>query len=127
MSRVTPDARILTVTSQVAVFPLAVVTVIVAVPALIAVTVPFVTVAMLVFEEVQVSVLSVVLSGVIVAVKVSLLPFKSESEVLFNVTPVATTVVSSGESSPPLLSPLSVLPPSSVLLSSFPFPLFVVL
>ena len=97
----TPDARTLTVTSQVAVFPFAVVTVIVAVPAPTAVTVPFATVATFVLEDIQVKVLSVASSGVMVAVKVSLLPLMRESVVLFNVTPVARMVVCSLP--PPLL------------------------
>ena len=99
--RLTPDARTLTVTSQVAVFPFAVVTVIVAVPAPIAVTFPFATVATLVLEDAQVKVLSVASAGATIAVKVSLPPLMRDSVVLFSVTPVARTVVSSLP--PPLL------------------------
>ena len=115
--RLTPDARTLTVTSQVAVLPFAVVTVIVAVPAPTAVTVPFTTVATLVLEDVQVKLLSVVSTGATVAVKVSLPPLMRDSVVLFSVTPVARMVVSS--LSPPLLFVwlLSLESPSSDLLS----------
>ena len=97
---VTPEARTVTVTSHVAVLPLAVVTVIVAVPAPTAMTVPFSTVAIFTSEVLQVRVLSVVLSGAIVAISVSLSPLMRESVVLSKVTPDAKIVVFSG----PLLS-----------------------
>ena len=90
--KLTPDARTLTVTSQVAILPFEVVTVIVAVPAPTAVTVPFTTVATLASDVDQVNVLSVVSAGATVAVKVSLLPLINERLFLFRLTPDAITL-----------------------------------
>ena len=81
-----PDARTLTVTTHVAVFPFEVVTVIVAVPVPTAVTLPFSTVTTAAFDVLHVRVLSVVSLGVMVAISVSLFPLTSESVVLFKVT-----------------------------------------
>lgn len=64
----------ITVTEQVADLPLLLVAVMVAVPALFAVTTPSATVATVASLEVQVMVLSVVFSGVNVTVKVTVLP-----------------------------------------------------
>ena len=80
-----------TVILQVAFFPLAVFTVIVAVPFFSAFTLPFLsTVATFLLELVQVS-LSVEEEGVIVAFKVRVLPFATVALVLFNFTLVAGT------------------------------------
>ena len=94
---VTATAVLLTVTAQVAVlFWSAVVTVIVAVPAALAVTVPSLTVAMAASLVVHVMFLFVALSGATVAVSFSV-PFTSMVVLgLFSVTPVTATVVWSG-------------------------------
>ena len=81
-----------TVILQVAVFPLEVFAVMVAVPTDFAVTFPFDTVAILVSLDFQVTVLSVAFVGVIVAVSVSELPFVIVTDVLFKVIPVTSTV-----------------------------------
>ena len=77
--------------------------VIVAVPTLIALTTPFSTVATEASEVVQVTVLSVALLGLTVAVRVSLLPFSRISSVLFSDTDVAgttTVTMHSADTSP---------------------------
>jgi len=92
--RVTPVTETgLTVTSQVAFLdPSFVVTVMVAVPTLTAVTVPVEdTLATEVLLEDQVTVLSEAFSGVTVGVKVSDSPILSDREVLFKLTPVTET------------------------------------
>ncbi|GHU98379.1 hypothetical protein FACS1894211_02030 [Clostridia bacterium] len=86
-----------TVTVQVAVLlPSVVVTVIVAVPAETAVTVPFDTVAIELLEDVQDIALFVALLGATVAVKVKSLPVVNVLFVSFNVTPVTETVIGVG-------------------------------
>ena len=78
-----------TVTSQLAVLlPSCVVTVMVAVPAATAVTVPLSTVTILLSLLLQVTFLLLALSGFTVAVRVSLSPTVRESSALFRVTPV---------------------------------------
>ena len=77
-----------TVTLQVAVLPFAVVTVMVALPAPTAVTLPLLTVATLVFDDFQVTFLFVALEGDTVAARVELLPSFSERVVIFSETPV---------------------------------------
>ena len=72
--------------------------VMVVVPALTAVTTPFVTVATAVFLLLQVTVLFAALAGVTVAVRVSLPPTVRLVDVLFNDTPVTATGVPTGES-----------------------------
>jgi hypothetical protein len=69
---------------QVAVLLLLVLAVIVAVPALTAVTFPLETVATFLSLDVHVTVLSVASEGVTVAVRVSLEPSTRESDVLFS-------------------------------------------
>ena len=81
--------ELFTVTEQVAVFPLAVFAVIVAVPTDTAVTLPFDTVATLLLLVVQVTVLFVVSNGVIVAVSVRVLPVSIVSDVLLSFIDVA--------------------------------------
>ena len=76
----------MTVTLQEAVFPLLDFAVIVAVPALMAVTLPFDTVATLLLEVLHVTVLLAALEGVIVALIVSLVPFIKVSDVLESFT-----------------------------------------
>ena len=71
---------------QDAVFPLLDFAVIVAVPALTAVTLPFDTVATLLLEVLHVTVLLAALEGVIVALIVSLVPFIKVSDVLESFT-----------------------------------------
>ena len=73
-----------TVILQVAVFPLEVFAVMVAVPTDFAVTFPFDTVATFVLLDFQVTVLSVAFVGVIVAVKFAVLPTFSDKAVLFS-------------------------------------------
>ena len=82
----------LTVTATVAVLPLFVFAVIVAVPAAIPFTVPFDTVATLVLLLVHVTVLSVASEGLTVAVNVSELPFVIVADDLFKLIPVTATV-----------------------------------
>jgi hypothetical protein len=82
-----------TVTVQVAFNPLDVSAVIVAVPTPFAITLPLVTVAMLLSVLLQVTVLLVALYGVIVAVNVYVSPFSKVNDVLFNVIPVTSTGV----------------------------------
>ena len=91
---VTATVAALTVTVQVAfLFPSAVVTVMVAVPAATAVTLPFEsTFATLVLLELQLTFLLVAFSGFTVAVKVSVLPTVSSVAVLFRATPGTATV-----------------------------------
>ena len=118
MSRVTSVTLTVlevTVTEHVAVFdPSAVVTVIVAEPALTAVTFPLLsTVAVPELEELQLTDLLVALEGAIVAVRVSEPPSTRLSVVLLRLTPVTATVV--GPVWPPPL------PPEGVG-SSFPHP-----
>ena len=60
----------------------------VAVPGLIPLTVPLLTVATDVLELVQVTFLFVAVDGAIVALSVSLVPTVNDNVVLFNVTPV---------------------------------------
>ena len=96
-----------TVTVQVAVFPpSSVVTVMVAVPALLAVTVPSVsTVATLVSLLAQVTFLLVALSGVMVAVRASVSPSVRLKVVLSSVTPVTgTTAVNVSSLVSPIIS-----------------------
>ena len=88
---VTATVGFVTVTVQVAVLPLLVFAVIVAVPAALAVTVPFDTVAMLLLLVVHVTVLSVALEGVIVAVSVSELPVSRDRVDLSSSTESAST------------------------------------
>lgn len=82
-------------TSQVAVLPLTVVAVIVAVPAATAVTLPCfgVTVATSVLLELNVTVLSVASAGVTVATNVSFTPCARDNVVLLSVTPVGATLL----------------------------------
>jgi hypothetical protein len=83
-----------TVTEQVAVLlPSAVVTVITALPADTALTVPFDTVATDVLPLLHVTLLFVALEGAMVAVNVSELPTVRESVLLFRDTPVTATVL----------------------------------
>ena len=106
----------LTVTLHVAVLPLLVVAVIVAVPLLTAVTLPFATVATDWAELVHVTLLSVALLGKTVAVSVSLSPTSNVKEVLLRVIETAATSVSSSGSVPGVSSP----PGSVPGVSSFP-------
>ena len=86
-------ATVFAVIFAVAVFPLFVFAVIVAVPAAFAVTNPLVdTVATLVLELVHVTVLLVALDGVIVAVNCDVFPTSKLSLVLFKLIPVTSTV-----------------------------------
>jgi len=86
---VTGTTTLLTVTVQDSVLlPLTVVTVIVAVPALTAVTTPSDTVATAVSLLLHVIFLFVALSGSIIANRVSVLPTKRSVDVLFSDTPV---------------------------------------
>ena len=78
-------------------FPSAVVTVIVAVPAAFAVITPFETLATLVFDEVQETFLFVAFVGATVAVRVSVPPTVKVVEVLLSDTPVTATVVLAAE------------------------------
>ena len=80
------EAGAVTVTSHVAVLPLTVVAVIVAVPGAIAVTVPSETVAALVLLLVHVTVLSDASEGKTVAVRVSIFPGSRVRVVLLRVT-----------------------------------------
>ena len=90
---VTETMLLLTVTEHVAVlFPSSVLTVIVALPAFLAVIVPFETVATLVLLDVQVTFLLVALFGLTVAVNVSVPPTTRVVEFLFKVMPVTLTV-----------------------------------
>ena len=83
-----------TVTEQVAVLPPSdVVTVMVAVPALTAVTWPPLTVATPVLEEDQLTPVLVALEGATEAVRVSLPPSVRVMELLLRLTPVTATVV----------------------------------
>jgi hypothetical protein len=83
-----------TVTEQVAVLlPSAVVTVMTALPADMAVTVPFDTVATEVLPLLHVTFLFVTLEGATVAVKVSEQPTVRDSVVLLRDTPVTATVL----------------------------------
>ena len=91
VTEVTATVAFVTVTVQVADFPPAF-AVMVAVPAFTAVTLPSFTVAIAVFEELHVTVLSVALSGFTVAVSVASPPSTSDKEVLSNVTEVTATV-----------------------------------
>ena len=88
-----PVGRIcLTVTVHVVLIPLTVLAVIVVLPGAIAVTTPLVdTVAMAVFELVHVTVLSVALDGVTVAVSCCVLPTSSVAVVGVTVMPVGRT------------------------------------
>ena len=98
-----------TVTSQVAVFPLpsAAVAVMVAVPALLAVTVPFAsTVATAALSLLQVTFLLVALSGVMVAVRVSVFPSVKFKVSWFSVTPVTGTTAASMVIENSLVSPI---------------------
>ena len=70
-----------------AVFPLAVVAIITAVPLLTAVTTPLVTVAMAAFEDDHVTVLSVALGGVTVATSVYVPPIVKVNVVVFTEMP----------------------------------------
>ena len=87
------NARFVTVTVQVAVKPLNVEAVIVAVPLPTAVTLPFATVATEVLSEVHVTVLLSASLGVTVAVSVSEPPSSSEREELLRVMPVGLTTM----------------------------------
>ena len=90
---VTEIVLLLTVTEHVAVlFPSEVLTVIVALPAFLAVIVPFETVATLVLLDVQVTFLLVALLGLTVAVNVSVPPTTKVVEFLFKETPVTLIV-----------------------------------
>ena len=92
-----PVTDVFTVTLHVAVLPLFVFTVIFAVPLLFAVTTPpDVTVATLVFELDHVTFLLLAFDGVIVAFKVTFLPFSISTSVLFNFIPVAKITSSFG-------------------------------
>ena len=97
LSRDTPVTAIVfavTVTSQVAVLlPSAVVTEMVAFPALPAVTLPSATVATLSSDDFQLTALLVALSGATVAVSVSDSPSTRLRVFLFRVTPVTATVL----------------------------------
>ena len=113
----------MTVTVQLAVLlPSAVLTVMVAFPAPLAVTVPLLTVATFEFEVVQLTVLFVALLGVTVAVKEDVLPVVSERLVLFRETPVTLTT-----GSVTITVQLAVLLPSAVLtvIVALPAPLAV--
>lgn len=94
LTLVTDTVGALTVTEQLAVFePSAVVTVMVAVPALTAVTFPEVlTVATDVFEDFQLTFLFVAVNGETVAVRVSDAPSVRVNVDLFRLTPVTETV-----------------------------------
>ena len=81
-----------TVTLQVAVFPFEVFTVIVAVPAFLAVTLPLLsTVATLVFELLQVHFLFAAFDGYTVALRFEVLQMSSVKVVLLRATEVGTT------------------------------------
>ena len=87
----------ITVTLQVAVFPFDVLTVIVAVPVFLAVTLPLLlTVATLVFELLQLYEV-VAVDGEIVFVKVYVLPTSNVKEVLLSETEVGETVNETGD------------------------------
>ena len=86
----TSGASSLTATVQNAVLPLFVVTMIVAVPLPIAVTLPFTTVATEGSELVHVTDLSVALPGRTVAVSVSLAPISNVKDVLLSDTEVTS-------------------------------------
>ena len=93
LTNVSVSSASFTVNSHCAVFSLAVVTVIVAVPAATPFTFPEVlTVAMVLSEVLQVTVESVALSGVTVAFNVRVSPIVIEAVVLLNVTPVTATL-----------------------------------
>ena len=102
----------LTVTVQVALFPLLVAAVTVAVPLPTAVTLPSATVATDCMELVHVTDLSVALLGKTVAVSVSLSPTSNVKEVLLNDTEV-TSMICGSSSCPPPLEPSPLLPESS--------------
>ena len=115
LSRLTPvtaTVAAVTVTLQVAVLlPSLVVTVMVAEPALTAVTLPFSsTVATALSEDFQETVLSVASSGVTVALRVAEPPSVRDSSVLSRLTPVTATVAAST-----VMEQVAVLPPSLVL------------
>jgi len=83
-----------TVTLQVAVLPpSAVVTVMVAVPAVLAITIPFTTVATLLLLLLHVTFRFVALEGKIVGVRVSVLLTARAVDVLFRLTPITATAV----------------------------------
>ena len=109
-----------TVNTQVAFLPpSAVVTVMVAVPAFFAVTMPFETVATVVLEDDQVTFWFVALDGLTVAVKVSVLPTMRVAVDLLSVTPVTEMV--SGFT---VNTQVAFLPPSAVVTVMVAVPTF---
>ena len=90
------EASVTVIVADAVLLPSAVVTVIFAVPAALAVTVPLDTVATDVFDEDHVTFLFVAFEGEIVAVNVVVLPTSKVALVLFKDTPVTATVVDEG-------------------------------
>ena len=91
---VTATVGFFTVTLQVAVLPLPVFAVMVAVPTAFPLTVPPLTIATLVLLLLQVTVLSVALLGLMVAVSLAVFPFSIVTLLLSNVILVGSTFIS---------------------------------